>query len=241
MPALAMSSCSTTIGSVERTRILIDSRYDTHPDAEAAEFIKPYKAMVDSLMNPVMGMAACDMAASRPESPLSNLLADILVWSSTQFGENPDFAIYNMGGIRAAISKGNVTRGDILDVAPFENKICFLTLKGSDVMQLFSEIAKVGGEAVSSSIRLEISQDGRLLSALINGKHVDPSASYRIATLDYLAQGNDHLDAFKLKTDVVAPTAEENNVRHLIEKYFSNAAAKGTAVEARTEGRITIK
>ena len=243
--ALAVSSCATkqhyAVSSVERSRILIDSRYDSQPDAEAAAFLAPYKSTVDSLMNPVMGEAACDMSANRPESRLSNLLADILVWSSSQFGETPDFAVYNMGGIRASLSKGKVTRGNILDVAPFENKICFLTLKGSDVQQLFSEIAKVGGEGVSHAIRLEISSDGKLLSALVNGKPVDPSANYRIATLDYLAQGNDHLDAFKLKTDVLAPSAEENNVRHLIEKYFMNAAANGQPVKAEVEGRITVK
>ena len=32
--------------------------------------------------------------------------------------------MYNKGGIRADLTKGDVTYGDILDVAPFENKIC---------------------------------------------------------------------------------------------------------------------
>ena len=146
-----------------------------------------------------------------------------------------------MGGIRASLSKGNVTRGDILDIAPFENKICFLTLSGADVMQLFGEMAMVGGEGVSHSIRLEISKDGKLLSAAINGKPVDPNASYRITTIDYLAQGNDHLDAFKKKTNFVSPQSEDNNARFLIENYFKAMHAEGKAVEAKVEGRVSVK
>ena len=242
--AVAMASCAAghyTVSSVERTRILIDSRYDRHPDAAAAEFLAPYKASVDSLMSPVMGTAACDMARQRPESPLSNLLADILVWSSAKFGEKPDFAVYNMGGIRASISKGKVTRGDILDVAPFENKICFLTLSGDDVMELFGQIASVHGEAVSHAVRLVITDGGKLVSAEVGGSPVDRSRQYRVATLDYLAQGNDRLEAFKKKRDVVSPKGDENNVRFLIEEYFKAMQAEGKAVGATVEGRVTVK
>lgn len=243
--ALIASSCATkqhyAVTGVERSRILIDSRYDKHPDAGAAAFLAPYKATVDSLMSPVMGQAANDMSVHRPESQLSNLLADILVWSSTRFGEKPVFAVYNIGGIRAALSKGNVTRGDILDIAPFENKICFLTLKGKDVTTLFEQIAAVGGEGVSHAVQLVITADGKLAGAKLDGKPIDPDADYRIATLDYVAQGNDHMEAFKLKRDVVSPSGEENNVRFLIENYFKHFAAEGKAVGSQTEGRITIK
>ena len=181
-----------------------------------------------------------DLWVKRPESPLSNLLADILVWSSAKFDEQPDFAIYNVGGIRAALSKGAVTRGNILDVAPFENKICFLTLSGNDVLELFAQIAMRHGEGLSHSLRLTATADGKLVSATVNGKPVDPNAKYRVATLDYLAQGNDHMEAFRKKTDVVSPTGEENNVRFLIEQYFKAANAKGEAVSRTVEGRMTI-
>ena len=244
--ALALASCSTkqwSVASVERSRILIDSRYDNSTDAEvlkANNALLEHKKKVDAEMNPVQGYAADNMWSERPESPLSNLLADILVWSSDKFGEQPDFAIYNMGGIRAALSKGVVTRGNILDVAPFENKICFLTLNGNDVLELFSQIAERHGEGLSHAIRITATADGKLLSATVNGKPIDPNASYRVATLDYLAQGNDHMEAFRKKTNVVAPTGEQNNVRFLIEQYFQTANAKGEAVSSNVEGRMTI-
>jgi hypothetical protein len=49
---LMVSSCKLPyrVTSVQRTRILVDSRYDAKPDAAAAEFLKPYKHVVDSIM-----------------------------------------------------------------------------------------------------------------------------------------------------------------------------------------------
>ena len=238
-----MSSCKTSyqLKDVQRSRILVDKAYDAQLDPEVDEFIKPYRHVVDSLMSPVVGRTATYMAASRPESNLSNMLADVLVWAAQEYNEKPDFAVYNMGGIRAGFAEGEVTYGDVLDVAPFENKICFLTLTGDKVMELFRQIAVVHGEAVSSALRLVITADGQLVDAKINGKDVDPTASYRVATLDYLAQGNDKLSAFKAGTNVVSPQDERNNVRFIIMDYFRAEAAKGKAVDAAIEGRIVVK
>ena len=116
---LMLVSCKShyQLAGVERTRILIDKRYDAHPDREAVAFLSPYKQQVDSIMSPVVGRVDHYMAAHRPESDESNLLADILVWGGQAFGEKPDFGVYNMGGIRAAFAQGDVTYGDVLDVA----------------------------------------------------------------------------------------------------------------------------
>lgn len=226
---------------VERERILIDNRWDRHPDEAAARFIAPYQHKVDSIMSPVVGETAHFMKAYRPESELSNLLSDILVWAGKDFGESPVFSVYNMGGIRAALAKGKQTVGDINDMAPFENKICFLTLSGEKVLELFSQIAMRGGEGVSHAVRLEISKEGKLLSATLNGEPVNPKGAYRVATLDYLAEGNDQLEAFKAGTDKLAPKQRENNVRYIIMNYFREKAAQGQAVASEIEGRIVVK
>ena len=229
------------VTKVQRSRILVDKRFDQNPDAQAAVFIAPYKHKVDSIMSPVVGETAHYMAAGRPESELSNLLCDILVWAGEDFEEKPVFSVYNMGGIRAALAKGKQTVGDVNDMAPFENKICFLTLTGKDVLELFSQIAMRGGEGVSHAVKMDISKDGKLLDATLNGLPIDEKASYRVATLDYLAEGNDQLTAFKKGTDVFAPKQRENNVRFIIMNYFREQAAQGMCVESKVEGRIVIK
>ena len=217
------------VTNVERSRILIDKRYDANHDAELQAFIAPYKQRVDSL------------TASRPESPLSNLLTDILVWAGQRFNEQPLFAVYNIGGMRAAIVEGEVTQGDIINVAPFDNKICFITLTGEQVTRLFEQIAKRAGEGISNSVKLVIDKEHNLLSATINGKSVDPKANYRVATIDYVVQGNDGMSAFKEGTQLVSPQSEENNVRYIIMDYFRQQMKAGKSVCGKRDGRITIK
>lgn len=238
-----VTSCSSSyqLAGIDRSRIVIDRRYDATHDKVVEMLMRPYKEDIDSLMGPVVGRVARNMAADKPESELSNLLADILVWGGKAYQEKPHFGVYNMGGIRAALSKGNVTKGDVVDVAPFENKLCFLTLTGAQVLELFEQMASVGGEGVSHGVQLVITRSGQLKSATLHGQNINKQAKYRIATLDYLAQGNDKLEAFKHKTEVVSPQEDKNNVRFIIMDYFRQAAEKGQEVDAKVEGRIVVE
>ena len=240
---LATTSCRShyALKGIERTVIVVDSRYDAQPDERAVAFLAPYKQQVDSIMGPVVGEVAHDMSARRPESDLSNLLADILVWASKDYGEQPVLGLYNMGGIRAALSKGKVTRGDVLDVAPFENRICFLTLTGAKLLELFTQIASVGGEGVSHGVELVITPQRQLVSARLHGKEIDPESSYRVVTINYLLEGNDKMMALRSGTDVVAPEESSNNTRFIIMNYFQDKTARGEVVRSQVEGRITIK
>ncbi len=229
------------VTGIERTRIVVDSTYDAHPDAGAEAFMKPYKQVIDSIMGPVIGHSAKFMTAERPEGTLSNLLADIMVWGSALYGEHVDFGVYNMGGVRADLPKGNVTYGDVLDIAPFENKIAFISLSGNDVMQLFREMASVGGEGVSRAVRLVISSKLQLLSATIDGQPIDPARNYRIATIDYLLEGNDRMLAFKKGNNINSPQESKNNTRFIIMDYFREQTRQGKVINAEKEGRITVK
>ena len=244
---LMMASCAPKhyhVTSVERSRIIIDSRYDQNPDEKATAFLAPYKRVNDSIMAPIVGQVAHNMHATRPESDLSNLLSDILIWASRDYNEKPDFAVYNMGGIRADLTKGDVTYEDVLSVAPFENKICFVTLTGDQLMQLFRQIAFRGGEGVSKGVELVITKaeiGGELVSARLHGKEINPQAKYRACTINYLLDGNDGMGAFKLGTDKVAPQEASNNSRFLILNYFQDMMKQGIVVDAKVEGRIKVK
>ena len=238
-----ISSCGShyQVSQVSRTRLLVDSRYDSSPDMQAAQLVAPFQHVVDSTMSPVVGTAARYMSADRPEDLLSNLLPDILMWGAAKYDEKPDFAVYNIGGIRAALAKGTVTYGDVVDVAPFENKICFLTLSGEKVIELFQQIAARAGEGLSHGVQLTITPDSQLVSVTINGSPIDKNRSYRIATLDYLSQGNDGMDAFKSHTNLVSPQSEDNNIRYIIIDYFRDKMAKGQDVDTQLEGRVAVK
>ena len=207
-----LSACHTAqpwqVASVERTRLVVDSRYDAGIPEEAQQFLAPYARQVDSISCPIVGFTKHTLRRAQPESELSNLLADIMVWAGKQYGEQPDLGVYNMGGIRASLPAGDVSYGNVVDVAPFDNRISFSTLTGADLLDLFRQIAARGGEGVSHGVALEITADGQLLSARLNGKEIEAAALYRVATIDYLAAGNDGLVAFRKKTNFRIPDGE---------------------------------
>lgn len=225
------------VKSIERERILIDSRYAD--DAEGNAFLAPYKQKVDSVMSPVVGRTARYMKSYRPESELSNLLADIMVWCGSKYNEKPDIGIYNMGGIRAALPEGDITFGDITDMAPFENKICFLSLTGAHLTELFKVIG-LKGAGVSHGIEAKY-KGKEMVSLTLNGEPIDAARSYRIATIDYLVQGNDGFRELSHGTDVNSPQDAASNTRYLITDFFRSKMAAGESVDAEIEGRVIIE
>ena len=238
--AVGLTACRShyEVTQVERSRILIDSRYDAVVDADARAFLMSYKNKVDSVANRPVGHAAKFMPRHRPESELSNLLADIMVWAGKFYGEKPDFGVYNMGGIRADLPQGVVTYGHVLNIAPFGNKIAFVTLSGEAVLELFANFAGNQGEGVSKGVELVMTEDGKLVSAHLNGEPIDPRRDYRIATLNYLVEGNDNMTAFKKSRNIHSPSEEQNDTRFIIMNYFIEVEKQGKAVDADVEGRV---
>ena len=82
---------------------------------------------------------------------------------------------------------------------------------------------------------------GKLLSGKLHGKEIDPKADYRIATINYLIEGNDGMPVLKEGRDIIAPEAKSNNTRFLIMNYFKDHEARGVEVDSKVEGRIKIQ
>lgn len=213
--------------------------YDRHPDASAVEIFGHYQQKVDSIMSPVIGHAAEELTSYRPESPLSNLIADILRESAAKrFGQMPEVGIMNMGGIRNIMNGGNITIGTIYEICPFQNALSVVTMKGDVLLELFRQIASLHGEGLSGA-NLVISKDGKLISAKVGGKDISPAADYRVATIDYIAAGNDHMEAFKKAVKKEEPA--DAVLRDLFIEYVKANEAAGRTIDARVEGRIVVK
>ena len=225
-----------TLKSITAQRLEVTRAFDFHPDQEAIDIVAPYKLGVDSIMSPVLGVSDMVMAARRPESPLSNLFSDILRESAKKYGFNADIGICNMGGLRAPLPKGNVTVGNILAIAPFDNKLCFVTMQGKDLLTLFQEIAKNKGEGISGAT-LQITNEGELVSAMVGDKAIKPSKIYKIATLDYLAEGNDGMVSFKKS---ISKQIEDIKVSDVYMNYIQSITKQGKTLSAKEEGRILV-
>lgn len=239
--ALLLTSCHTSyeVVKAEGDRIPMDSTWDAAPDAEAVALLAPYKAKIDSVMYSVVGTAEMSMDRYRPESLLSNLVADVLREAAVGVqGKPADMGLVNVGGIRNVLTEGPITTENIYEILPFENSLCILTMKGSAMKHLFENIAVRGGEGVSG-IQLEISKDGKLLQATIGGKPVADEQVYTVATIDYLADGNDGMTAFLQADKRECP--EGATLRGLFMDYVKQQTAAGKKITSRMEGRVIIK
>lgn len=239
--AFLLTSCHTSyeVVKAEGDRIPMDSTWDAAPDAEAVALLAPYKAKIDSVMYSVVGTAEMSMDRYRPESLLSNLIADVLREAAVGVqGKPADMGLVNVGGIRNVLTEGPITTENIYEILPFENSLCILTMKGSAMKQLFENIAVRGGEGVSG-IQLEISKDGKLLQATIGGKPVADEQVYTVATIDYLADGNDGMTAFLQADKRECP--EGATLRGLFMDYVKQQTAAGKKITSRMEGRVIIK
>ena len=162
-----------------------------------------------------------------------------MVWAARQLGDTCDIGIYNMGGIRASIQQGPVTVGDALQVLPFANTISCCTLRGSSLTELFKEMAASGGQAVSKGVRMEIDAHGNLLSASIGGKSIDTTAQYKIATIDYLAQGNNKMEALTHRMSYHNIADPRNDTRTLWIAFLRQSTNNNSTLLTDTVTRVT--
>ena len=197
-----------------------------------------YRQKVIDIQAPVLGTAAYTIERGRPEGLMNNFEADVLrAAGDAADGQPVACAVANYGGIRNLWKKGEVTVGDVYRVFPFENCLALATLTGEQLTRLFQAIAHVGGHPVSGAA-LVITPDGELVTADVQGRPIDPAAKYRVATLDYLVEGNDGMDVFREATDVAIHP--ELTIRSLVTAHIQALTAAGKPIAPALDGRITV-
>ena len=174
---------------------------DVPEDAEVKAIIEDYQADLDAQMEVVIGQCASDIAWSSPlvrtqESPLGNLAADAL-----RDYCDADIAIQNGGGIRAGLTAGDVTVGDIFGMLPFDNKVTLVEVTGQTVWDALEN--GVDGYPTTNGKFPQVSGikytfDGskpageRIVSVTLeDGTPLDLDAWYTLACNDFMCGGGD--------------------------------------------------
>ncbi len=245
---LATAGCGQIkrINKIEGCTIAVAPAPHASIDSRITTLIAKGHKAVDSIKAPIIGHASMTLEVKSPESPLMNFAADALrAEAHRHTNEKIDIAITNKGGLRSEITKGTITFGDIYNVFPFENTLVTLTLNGRQLLELFGEIAREGGEPISGA-RILITDEGqasKCLSAEVGGKslpsnpHELQKREFRIATSDYLAQGNDGLATLAEGYD---RKEYKITLRDLMINHISSLEKAGTSVSAAIDHRIKI-
>lgn len=172
--------------------IPVNSRLDNAGSNEAIEaVVAPYRHSIDSIMSVKLTRSAVALDQTR----LLNLFSDITLERGRQLADNVVMAIINKGGIRRDLPKGDITVGMIMTTLPFNNRITIVDITGGDLIEALNVMASRGGDGLAGNV--EITTDGadvmHIESVKIDGKPVERDTIYRIATIDYLANGGDYM------------------------------------------------
>lgn len=173
--------------------IKVDSRLDKAIDAEAEAVLRPYRNSVDSILSIKVSKSSARMEQNTPE--LVNLISDLVAEiGSARLGRKVDLALMNRGGIRCALPAGTVTKGLLMQMMPFDNRIVLMEIKGSDLLDAFDVMASRRGDGISSEARAKYDENtGKASDVTVNGEPIQPDRIYTLATIDYLAEGGDYM------------------------------------------------
>ena len=231
---LSLTGLSAKVTMKDYTRMEVDKRYDSLAPTAMSKMMQSYKVRLDQVVNRPIGTSALYMESKAPESLLSNFLADQLWLKAAEFcPEGVDLSIINLGGIRAPMPSGPLTVGDIYRIMPFENELVVLELKAADLLTILTKIAGDGGEGVSN-VQIDV-QNGKIASLMIGGKPFDEMRTYWIATMDYLADGNSGMAAFK---NAVKRIDTHVKMRDAYISQIEKLTAQGKVVTSALDGRI---
>ena len=113
-------------------------------DSTILTIITPYKNGIEDQMNEVLTYTKNDLKKGRPQSTIGNFVTDLCLNYA-----DAHLCVMNNGGLRTTINKGNITRGKIYELIPFENELVVLELNKGDYIGLLNYIGNRGGEPFS--------------------------------------------------------------------------------------------
>ena len=217
------------------------------PDPESQKIVDQYRADLGKELDVSVGKTEGPLDSRRDmvrtqETAMGNLIADAI-----RDAVGADIAITNGGGIRGNkqyVADSDVTRRDILTELPFGNVTVMAEVTGKQITGAlengFSKVEdgagrfpQVSGMVVTADLKQP--PGSRVVSVMIGDKPLDPAATYKLATNDYMLGGGDGYAGLAMKTLVGANGGKlmANDVMALIKK-------QGT-ITAKIEGRITFK
>ena len=205
--AFLLTACSVQYNLKSHKETSLD--VSAEADSASLSIIAPYKAGIDSIMNEVLCISKIAMTKGNPEGLLGNFVTDLCL---LQYSEIADICVMNNGGLRSTLTKGEITRGDIYTLMPFENKLVILELDRESYLELLQHITKRGGEPFSG-VRIIMDENGAFLSQsldLSNNK-------IKVLTSDYLANGGSNMSFFTgKKQEIIGLKVRDAIINHCL-------------------------
>lgn len=224
-------------GNMEADLVNIADYTKTDPAIDA--IVTTMSTEQDKLLSEVVGSTSVVLDGVREnvrskETNLGDLTADAM-----RDATGADVALTNGGGIRASIDVGDITKKELVTVFPFGNYVVTKKVTGKALLEAlevgvasYPEVLGAFPQVSGITFKIDVTQPAgsRVKGAKINGKAVDPKATYLLASNDFIFAGGDGytmLADFKVEHEYSA-----------LEEIITNYVKKLGTVNIQTDNRI---
>ncbi|MFC9683047.1 bifunctional metallophosphatase/5'-nucleotidase [Streptomyces sp. NPDC056948] len=246
-------------GDIARTAVKSANRVVTRDVPKApdmTQLISKWNTLAAPIGNKPIGYISGDIGNTGSESPLGDLIADAQLAHGKKLDPETDLALMNPGGIRAPLTyaakagegDGVVTYAEGFTVQPFANTVNLQDFTGAQLVQVLKEQVTGPNAAapkvlqVSSGLTytLDLTKSGadRVVtdSVKLDGKAIDPAATYRVATNSFLAGGGDGFPTLGQGTNDVVGLDD----LAALEQYLTANSSASDPIAPPKADRITI-
>jgi len=220
--------------------IAVDSTIEVNAEVEA--YLSPLRDSVEAVMNETIGYTTSQLKASKPGTPLSNFVADLILEaaedeiSKNNMASLPMISVINIKGLRAPLPKGNITIRNIYALMPFENYLVILKHNGAQIRELFQHMGESNGDGLSGGSFTF--KGNKVVNPRINENPVEDGRQYYVAAPDYLASGGDHYTVFSKASE---KHESSRKIRDLIIIHIKKLDESGNPVNPDQDKRIILK
>ncbi len=226
----------------------IQDTAQVEPDAEVLAKVDAYEATLSAELDVELGTSEVPLDTRRisvrtGENAFGSLVADAM-----RASVDADVAFTNGGGIRGntQYDAGHVlTRRDVLTELPFGNGTVLLEASGAQIVAALEHGYRGMPEAEGSFLHvsgitaeIDTSKEAgsRVSNVMIGGEALDPSATYTLATNDFMARGGDGYDMLPATRTIIDADSAD-----LMANAVMVFIRDGGGVKNDVDGRLTVK
>ena len=177
---------------------------------------------------------------------IGNFVSDGMRWQAgLKLGRPVDLAIINGGGLRRnAIGEGELRARDIFELLPFENALTMVELTGEQLVRLLKLLvanreAQSGAKIVYYTKPDKTNEiDSIKMRAPGGEKDIDPKATYRIVTIDYIVNRGGDISTLLREGKPARPLGI--TLRDAIMAYVKSETAAGRTIKPNLDGRFWL-
>ncbi|QKW08165.1 5'-nucleotidase C-terminal domain-containing protein [Streptomyces sp. NA04227] len=235
-------------------------RRDVRKAKDMTKLIRRWNKLAEPIANKPVGYISADLPSSAspaaPETPLGDVIADAQLAHAKTVDPEADLALMNPGGVRADLlhkasgseGDGVVTYGETYTVQPFSNTVNLIDLTGEQLLTVLRQQVSGANQAAPKVLQvskgvtytLDTTKSGadRVVadSIKIDGKALDPKATYRVALNSFLAGGG---DGFPELAKGKNPVVGGDDLKAFTDYLAANSSESGPLAPPKTD-RITV-